>query len=71
MSPDAPLLTWRDPRHYDHQNDRPCALCGRPTPLRSHAGEPAHKTCAEQWAGEHPGDVRFISDPAPRARIHA
>ncbi|GAB3127444.1 hypothetical protein GCM10027160_52110 [Streptomyces calidiresistens] len=71
MSPDAPLLTWRDPRHYDHRGDRPCVLCGRPTPLRSHQGEPAHKACAERWAGDHPGDTRFVSDPPGRARIHA
>ena len=41
---DVVFLDWRDRCHYDHSGDRPCALCGRPTPLRSHDGEPAHKT---------------------------
>ncbi|WP_130800221.1 hypothetical protein [Streptomyces otsuchiensis] len=65
-------LVWSAPAHYDHRGDRPCALCGRPTPLRSHAREPAHKVCAEQWAADHPGTDRFVSDPpAGRRRTHA
>ncbi|MDT0347530.1 hypothetical protein [Streptomyces litchfieldiae] len=57
---------WRDASHYDRRGERPCVLCGHPTPLRSHRREPAHKTCAEQWLTDHPGDDRFLSDPPAR-----
>lgn len=62
------FLDWRDPRHFDHSGDRPCVLCGTLTPLRSHQGEAAHKTCAERWAAAHPGDGRFVSDADQPAR---
>ncbi len=52
MAP-APLFDWRDGKHYDHTGDRPCVLCGRPTPLRSDAGKPVHKVCAEHWTHAH------------------
>ncbi|MCX0247982.1 hypothetical protein [Streptomyces drozdowiczii] len=59
------LLDWRDPRHYDRRQDHPCTLCGTPTPLRSHTGEPAHKSCAEAWIAANPAEARtgrFASD---------
>lgn len=64
-------LVWRDHRHYDHRGDRPCVLCGRPTPLRSHKGEPAHKVCAEAWLAQNPGNLRFVSDASSRTRREA
>jgi hypothetical protein len=58
------LLDWRNSLHY--QRLAPCALCRRPTPLRSHAGEAAHKVCAEQWIAAHFAEAlrthRFVSD---------
>lgn len=39
------LLDWRDNQHFDRWQDRPCALCDKPTPMRSHYGEPVHKVC--------------------------
>ncbi|MGC5041066.1 hypothetical protein ACLQ2C_36625 [Streptomyces sp. DT73] len=72
------LLDWGDARHYDHRQLHPCALCTRPTPLRSHAGEPAHKVCAESWLAANPEEARrtgrFASDVQSRGRgdaIHA
>jgi hypothetical protein len=65
------LLVWRDQRHYDHRGDRPCVLCGKPTALRSHKDEPAHKVCAEAWNADHPGETRYVSDAAPRTRREA
>ncbi|MFB6814481.1 hypothetical protein ACFCV8_08040 [Streptomyces sp. NPDC056347] len=66
------LLDWRDNRHFDRYQTHPCTLCGTPTPLRSHSGEPAHKTCAETWIAENPTearrDGRFASDIQPRSR---
>ncbi|SOD67095.1 hypothetical protein SAMN06297387_12863 [Streptomyces zhaozhouensis] len=62
------LLVWRDASHYDHRGPRPCTICHRPTPLRSHRGEPAHKTCAETWAAAHPNEIRFISDATTNRR---
>ncbi|MFZ4296899.1 hypothetical protein ACOZE3_03100 [Streptomyces cinereoruber] len=59
----VPYLDWGDSRHFDHTQDRPCCLCGRPTPLRSHAGEPVHKVCAEAWNAAHPGEARRYSKP--------
>ncbi|MEW9513859.1 hypothetical protein [Streptomyces bacillaris] len=59
------LLDWRDGSHFDRWEDRPCALCDQPTPMRSHAGEPVHKSCAEAWIAANPGEARlgrFASD---------
>lgn len=64
------LLDWRDARHFDAWQDRPCALCDKPTPMRSHAGEPVHKTCAEDWIAANPAEARregrFASDTQPK-----
>ncbi|MGW3491368.1 hypothetical protein [Streptomyces sp. NPDC001054] len=69
------LLDWRDARHHDARTAYPCTLCGHPTHLRSHTGEPAHKTCAETWIATHYPEARrtarFASDPAPARRSHA
>ncbi|MFD9541409.1 hypothetical protein [Streptomyces sp. NPDC060022] len=54
------LLDWRDSLHF--RRDTPWVLCQNPTPLRSHAGEAVHKTCAEVWNAAHPGEVHFVSD---------
>ncbi|MFE7410221.1 hypothetical protein [Streptomyces laurentii] len=59
----APILDWGEPRHFDHRRDQPCCLCGRPTPMRSHDGEPVHKACAEQWNHTHPDTPRLYSPP--------
>ncbi|MFB6840953.1 hypothetical protein [Streptomyces sp. NPDC056361] len=59
----VPYLDWGDSRHFDHTQDRPCSLCGRPTPLRSHAGEPVHKVCAEAWNAACPGEPRRYTVP--------
>ncbi|MGW5990993.1 hypothetical protein ACWFRT_29450 [Streptomyces anulatus] len=59
------LLDWRDAQHFDRWQDRPCALCDQPTPMRSHAGEPVHKSCAESWIAANPVEARlgrFASD---------
>ncbi len=59
------LLQWRDSQHFDRWQDRPCVLCDRPTPLRSHYGEPVHKACAENWIAANPVEARlgrFASD---------
>ncbi|MET9427933.1 MULTISPECIES: hypothetical protein [unclassified Streptomyces] len=63
------LLEWRDSRHFDGRQFRPCALCDEPTPLRSHYGEPAHKACAESWIAANPTEARFgrfASDVQPK-----
>jgi hypothetical protein len=77
------FLDWHAAGHFDHRTDQPCAECGTPTPLRSHAGEPAHKVCAEDWNDRNPGaprviqhgrdlgTTRFHSDPAKKGRGHA
>ncbi len=60
------LLDWRDCSHFDRWQDRPCALCDRSTPMRCHAGEPVHKSCAEAWIAANPTEARFgrfASDP--------
>ncbi|MFF4420496.1 hypothetical protein ACWGIU_13450 [Streptomyces sp. NPDC054840] len=62
------LLDWGDTRHYDHSGNRPCTLCGKPTPLRSHAGEPVHKVCAEGWNHTHPGEARRYTHPDKQKR---
>jgi hypothetical protein len=56
------LLDWQD---------LPCELCGKPTPMRSHSGEPAHKACAESWIAANPTEARrgrFASDLHSRRR---
>ncbi|MET7853101.1 hypothetical protein ABZT48_33825 [Streptomyces avermitilis] len=63
------LLDWRDARHFDRWQDLPCALCEQPTPMRSHHGEPVHKTCAEDWISSNPTQARlgrFASDAQPK-----
>ncbi|MFJ3667739.1 hypothetical protein ACIPSE_14930 [Streptomyces sp. NPDC090106] len=75
------LLDWRDRRHFDEADNgaRPCTQCEITTPMRSHAGEPVHKVCAEDWNDNNPaaaryehkgrdlGTQRFHSDP-PREK---
>ncbi|GAA4694295.1 hypothetical protein [Streptomyces youssoufiensis] len=39
-------LDWRDSQHFDRGESRPFT---KPTRLRSHHGEPAHKARAEPW----------------------
>ncbi|MFB8136370.1 hypothetical protein [Streptomyces mirabilis] len=53
------LLIWRDALHFDRFEDLPCVLCGKRTPMRSHADEPVHKVCAEQWNHTHPDAARY------------
>ncbi|WP_432052068.1 hypothetical protein [Streptomyces xiamenensis] len=48
------FLDWSHPSHFDHTGDKPCVLCGGPTPMRSDKGKPVHKTCAEAWLEAHP-----------------
>lgn len=43
----APLLDWRDPKHWSY-TARSCRYCGQDTYLRDSKGKAAHKTCAEQ-----------------------
>ncbi|WUT01740.1 hypothetical protein OHA46_33830 (plasmid) [Streptomyces sp. NBC_00708] len=67
------LLDWRDGRHYDHRA-LPCTLCNGLTPLRSHADEPVHKTCAEAWIAANPAEARtgrFASDTQAAGRRHS
>ncbi|WP_327749888.1 hypothetical protein [Streptomyces europaeiscabiei] len=63
------FLDWRDSQHFDRWQDRPCALCDKPTPMRSHYG--VHKACAERWIAANPAEARlgrFASDVQPRRR---
>jgi hypothetical protein len=65
------LLDWRDSQHFDGWQDRPCALCGQPTPMRSHSEEPVHKACAEDWITANPVEARlgrFASDAKPKPK---
>ncbi|MGY1503634.1 hypothetical protein ACW4TU_44960 (plasmid) [Streptomyces sp. QTS52] len=65
------LLDWRDAQHFDRWQDRPCALCEQPTPMRSHYGEPVHKACAEDWISQNPAEARlgrFASDLQSKRR---
>ncbi|CAL9671288.1 hypothetical protein [Streptomyces sp. enrichment culture] len=65
------LLVWRDGQHFDRWQDLPCTLCGQPTPMRSHSGEPVHKACAEDWITANPVEARlgrFASDLAPKPK---
>lgn len=64
------LLNWRATSHFS-DTARPCVLCRKPAHLRSHSGEPVHKTCAETWNAQNPErafDGRFVSDPEPQRR---
>lgn len=69
------LLEWRDSQHYDRWQDRPCALCNKPTPMRSHSGEPVHKACAGDWIAANPVEARregrFASDTQPKSTQRA
>ncbi|WAU79672.1 hypothetical protein O1Q96_07895 [Streptomyces sp. Qhu-G9] len=74
------LLNWNSGQHFDHGGDCPCTQCGKPTPLRSHDGEPVHKVCAEDWNDRNPaaprhqheghdlGTARYHSDPPRKSR---
>ncbi|MGO1025741.1 hypothetical protein ACTOXX_34775 [Streptomyces rubiginosohelvolus] len=65
ISSSGNLLDWRDASHFDRWQDRPWALCDRPTPMRSNAGERVHKSCAEAWIAANPTEARlgrFASD---------
>ncbi|MFD6803047.1 hypothetical protein [Streptomyces cyaneofuscatus] len=42
------LLNWRQASHFDRWQDRSCTLCDQSTLMRSHAGEPVHKSCTER-----------------------
>ncbi|MCX4581402.1 MULTISPECIES: hypothetical protein [unclassified Streptomyces] len=69
VPPPGNLLDWRDGRHFDRWQDLPCVLCEKPTPMRSHYGEPVHKICAEEWGRAHPTEARmgrFASDVQPK-----
>ncbi|MDX3528233.1 hypothetical protein P1P75_17755 [Streptomyces sp. ID05-39B] len=71
IPPPGELLVWRDNQHFDRWQDLPCTLCGQPTPMRSHSGEPVHKVCAEDWIAAHPAEARrgrFASDAKPRPK---
>ncbi|MFJ3499799.1 hypothetical protein [Streptomyces sp. NPDC090135] len=59
----SPLLDWGDASHFEQARNRACHLCGKPTPMRSHAGEPAHKVCAELWNATHPDEARRYTVP--------
>ncbi|MGR4884036.1 hypothetical protein ACIPUC_32105 [Streptomyces sp. LARHCF249] len=37
------LLDRRDAQHFDRWQDRPCALCEQPTPMRSPFREPVRQ----------------------------
>jgi hypothetical protein len=60
-------LDWRAPIHNLHQG-KPCVLCGTTAHLRSHGNEAVHKTCAEAWNAQHPGEARFVSDVTRRRK---
>lgn len=65
------LLDWRDSRHFDRWQDRPCVLCDKLTPMCSHSGEPVHKACAEDWIAANPVEARlgrFASDVQSKRR---
>ncbi len=65
------LLVWRDGQHFDRWQDLPCELCDKPTPMRSHFGEPVHKACAEGWITANPVEARlgrFASDLTPKPK---
>lgn len=66
----APCLDWGDSSHFDPWTTRPCCLCGKPTPMRSHAGEAVHKVCAEEWNAMYPAEPRRYTPPAPGRHQH-
>ncbi|MFF4642221.1 hypothetical protein [Streptomyces sp. NPDC001389] len=66
----VPLLDWGDSSHFDARATRPCCLCGKPTPMRSHADEAVHKVCAEEWNAAHPDEPRRYTPPAPGRTQH-
>ncbi|MFI8194700.1 hypothetical protein ACIF8T_39385 [Streptomyces sp. NPDC085946] len=71
IPPPGGLLDWRDARHFDRWQDLPYVLCQRPTPMRSHHGEPVHKACAETWIAANPTEARlgrFASDLQSKRR---
>ncbi|MDI3387047.1 hypothetical protein QIS99_12685 [Streptomyces sp. B-S-A8] len=55
------LLNWNSSQHYE-SDAKPCTQCDTTTPLRSHAGEPVHKVCAEDWNDRNPNAARVIHD---------
>ncbi|MCX5207608.1 hypothetical protein OG897_40165 [Streptomyces sp. NBC_00237] len=71
------LLDWRDSRHFDSRQDRPCTVCLQPTPMRAHSGEAVHKVCAEAWIAANPVEARlgrFANDLQVKRRhdgVHA
>ncbi|MFF4644709.1 hypothetical protein [Streptomyces sp. NPDC001389] len=66
----VPLLDWGDNSHFDARTTRPCCLCGKPTPMRSHADEAVHKVCAEEWNATRPNEARRYTPPAPGRAQH-
>ncbi|WP_234327946.1 hypothetical protein [Streptomyces sp. NRRL F-2664] len=49
-------------------------LCGKPAPMCSHAGEPVHKACAEDWIAANPVEARlgrFASDTQSKSSQRA
>ncbi|AXE27898.1 hypothetical protein C0216_30800 (plasmid) [Streptomyces globosus] len=74
VPPPGALLEWRDSQHFDRWQDRPCVLCDKPTPMRSHAGEPVHKACAVYWIAANPVEARlgrFASDTQSKSSQRA
>ncbi|MEU3914455.1 hypothetical protein [Streptomyces sp. NPDC029721] len=66
----VPLLDWGDNTHFDTRTTRPCCLCGKPTPMRSHADEAVHKVCAEEWNAAHPHEPRRYTPACPGKPQH-
>ncbi|MFF2236325.1 WhiB family transcriptional regulator [Streptomyces anulatus] len=56
-------MTGATPSHFDRWQGRPCALCGQPTPMRSHAGEPVHKAAPKR--GSRPTLSKPVSGGSP------
>ncbi|PLW72007.1 hypothetical protein C0036_14775 [Streptomyces sp. DJ] len=74
VPPPSAYLEWRDSQHFDRWQDCSCVLCGKPTPMRSHAGEPVRKACAEDWIAANPVEARlgrFASDLQPKSTKRA
>lgn len=57
----APLLDWRDPKHWSWAA-RSCRYCGEPTNLRDSKGKPAHKVHAEQALAQQAIDAAEAYD---------
>ncbi|MFD8338939.1 hypothetical protein ACFV42_40790 [Streptomyces solisilvae] len=64
------LLNWRSGDHFDHSGAQPCVCCKVTTPLRSHAGEPVHKVCAEDWNDRNPQAPRVYANDADPSTRH-